>query len=115
RGRSGRFQAANAACEANFDLATVCCKDGWAQRAACRPDAVTADERAAALGLEIPQIPELPFRPKLRPVLVHGGLAYLSGLGPIGLSGRLGDDMAVEDGYEAALTPAPLAPRRITG
>ena len=74
---------------------------------------MTADERAAALGLEIPPIPELPFRPKLRPVLVHGGLAYLSGIGPIGLAGRLGEDMSVEEGYAAARTTALLALRRI--
>jgi len=74
---------------------------------------VTADERAAALGLEIPPIPELPFRPKLRPVLVHGGLAYRSGIGPIGLAGRLGEDMSVEEGYAAARTTALLALRRI--
>ena len=74
---------------------------------------MTADERAAALGLEIPPFPELPFRPKLRPVLVHGGLAYLSGIGPIGLAGRLGEDMSVEEGYAAARTTALLALRRI--
>jgi enamine deaminase RidA (YjgF/YER057c/UK114 family) len=74
---------------------------------------VTIDERVAALGLEIPEIPELSFRPKLRPVLVHGGLAYLSGIGPIGVSGRVGEDMSVEDGYAAARATALLALRRI--
>jgi enamine deaminase RidA (YjgF/YER057c/UK114 family) len=74
---------------------------------------VTADERVAALGLEIPQIPELPFKPKLRPVLVHGGLAYLSGIGPIGVAGRVGDDLTVEEGYDAARTTGLLALRRI--
>ena len=74
---------------------------------------MTVDERVAALGLEIPEFPELPFRPKLRPVLVHGGLAYLSGIGPIGLAGRVGDDLTVEEGYDAARTTALLAFRRI--
>jgi hypothetical protein len=74
---------------------------------------VTVDERVAALGLEIPEFPELPFRPKLRPVLVHGGRAYLSGIGPIGLAGRVGDDLTVEEGYDAARTTALLALRRI--
>ena len=74
---------------------------------------VTVDERIAALGLEIPEIPELPFRPKLRPVLVHGGLVYISGIGPIGVIGRVGEDMSVEDGYAAARTTALLALRRI--
>jgi len=67
---------------------------------------VNADERVRELGLEIPEIPPMPFRPLLRPVLVHGGLAYISGIGPIGLDGRLGEDMTVEDGYEAARTTA---------
>ena len=74
---------------------------------------MTVDERAVALGLEIPEIPELPFRPKLRPVLVHGGLAYISGIGPIGVSGRVGEDVSVEDGYAAARTTALYALRRI--
>src|SRR5207249_10377348 len=104
RGRFGRLQAAATACEATFVLATVCCKVRSGGRARRRPGAVTADEQAAALGLEIPAFPELPFRPKLRPVLVHGGLAYLSGIGPIGLQGRGGEDITVEEGYDAART-----------
>ena len=74
---------------------------------------MTADERAAELGLEIPEIPSLPFRPKLRPVLAHGGLAYLSGIGPLGQSGVVGADLTVEQGYEAARTTALLVLRRI--
>jgi hypothetical protein len=74
---------------------------------------MTADEQASALGIEIPEFPELPFRPKLRPVLVHGGLAYLSGIGPIGLQGRVGEELTVEEGYDAARTTALLALRRI--
>lgn len=74
---------------------------------------MTADERSAELGLEIPEIPPLPFRPKLRPVLVHGGLAYLSGLGPLGQSGVVGADLTVEEGYEAARTTGLLVLRRI--
>jgi enamine deaminase RidA (YjgF/YER057c/UK114 family) len=42
-----------------------------------------------------------------RPVVVAGGLAYLSGHGPVGVDGtvicgRLGDDLDREAGYEAA-------------
>jgi enamine deaminase RidA (YjgF/YER057c/UK114 family) len=74
---------------------------------------VTADERAAELGLEIPEIPPLPFRPKLRPVLVHGGLAYLSGIGPLGQAGVVGGDLTVEQGYEAARVTGLLVLRRI--
>ena len=74
---------------------------------------MSADERVRELGLEIPEIPPMPFRPLLTPVLVHDGLAYLSGIGPIGLVGRVGEDMTVEDGYAAARTTALLALRRI--
>ena len=73
----------------------------------------TPDERLAELGLELPEFPPLPFTPRLRPVLVHGGLAYLSGLGPIGVEGRVGDTMTVEEGYEAARVTALLALRRV--
>jgi enamine deaminase RidA (YjgF/YER057c/UK114 family) len=74
---------------------------------------VSADDRVAELGLEIPEFPPLPFTPKLVPVLEHGGLAYLSGIGPIGLSGVVGGDLSVEGGYDAARTTALLALRRI--
>jgi hypothetical protein len=74
---------------------------------------VNADERVRELGLEIPEIPPLPFRPLLRPVLVHGGLAYLSGIGPIGQAGVVGRDLSVEEGYAAARETGLLALRRI--
>lgn len=74
---------------------------------------MTADERVRELGIEIPQIPELPFRPLLRPVLVHDGLAYLSGIGPIGVAGVVGGDMSVEDARAAARETGLLALRRI--
>lgn len=73
----------------------------------------TPDDRLAELALDLPEIPELPFVPRLRPVLVHGGLAYLSGIGPVGVEGRVGDSMSVEEGYEAARGTALLALRRI--
>lgn len=73
----------------------------------------TPDERLARLGLELPELPALPFTPRLRPVLVHGGLAYLSGIGPVGVEGRLGETMTVEEGYAAARATALLALRRI--
>jgi enamine deaminase RidA (YjgF/YER057c/UK114 family) len=74
---------------------------------------VTADERARELGLKIPEFPALPFRPKLVPVRVHAGLAYLSGLGPIGQAGVVGEDLSVEQGYDAARVTGLLALRRI--
>ncbi|MEX2210633.1 MAG: RidA family protein [Gaiellaceae bacterium] len=73
----------------------------------------TADDRLAELGIELPEFPSLPFTPRLRPVLVHEGLAYLSGLGPVGVEGRVGDTMTAEEGYEAARATALLALRRV--
>ena len=74
---------------------------------------MSADARLAELGLELPEFPTLPFRPKLAPVHVHLGLAYLSGVGPIGAAGVVGGDLSVEDGYEAARTTGLLALRRL--
>ena len=74
---------------------------------------MTPDERLVELGIELPPIPTLPFTPRLRPVLVHDGLAYLSGIGPVGIEGRVGDGMSVADGYEAARLTGLLALRRL--
>lgn len=73
----------------------------------------TPDDRLIELGLGLPEIPQMPFAPRLRPVLVHDGLAYLSGIGPVGVEGRVGETMTVEEGYEAARQTALLALRRI--
>jgi enamine deaminase RidA (YjgF/YER057c/UK114 family) len=61
-----------------------------------------ADERFAELGLVLPEIPATPFTPRLRPVAVHGDVAYLSGIGPIGLRGAVGGEISTEEGYAAA-------------
>ena len=74
---------------------------------------MTADDRVRELGLEIPEFPALPFTPKLVPVRVHGGLAYLSGVGPMGSAGVVGVDLSVEQGYAAARETGLLALRRI--
>jgi enamine deaminase RidA (YjgF/YER057c/UK114 family) len=74
---------------------------------------VNPDERLRELGIELPVFPELPFTPRLVPVLEHDGLAYLSGLGPIGVAGVVGADLTVEEGAEAARHTALLALRRI--
>jgi enamine deaminase RidA (YjgF/YER057c/UK114 family) len=70
-------------------------------------------ERLAELGLELPAPPaapagvELPFDL----VRVHGGLAYVSGHGPFDgnkllVSGSVGGDVSVEQGYDAARSTA---------
>jgi enamine deaminase RidA (YjgF/YER057c/UK114 family) len=66
------------------------------------------DERLSALGLRLPE----PFAAagrefNFRLVKVHGGLAYVAGHGPFDgatplVQGRLGDDLTVEQGYDAA-------------
>jgi enamine deaminase RidA (YjgF/YER057c/UK114 family) len=63
---------------------------------------MTADEQLASLGLELPEPPSLPFAPRLRPVLVHDGLAYVSGGGVFDVTGRVGDDVTVEQARDAA-------------
>jgi YjgF/chorismate_mutase-like putative endoribonuclease len=76
---------------------------------------MSPDDRLAALGLELPTIAPLPGgrQPRLESVLAHGGIAYLSGVGPVGITGRVGDDLSVEEGYAAARETALLALRRI--
>lgn len=74
---------------------------------------MNADARLRELGVELPEIPPLAFVPRLVPVLEHGGLAYLSGIGPVGRAGAVGRDLSVEEGYEAARVTALLALRRI--
>jgi len=66
------------------------------------------EERLEELGLRLPE----PFAPagkefNFRLVKIHGGLAYIAGHGPFDgatplIQGRLGDDLTVEQGYEAA-------------
>src|SRR5262245_42037195 len=74
---------------------------------------MSPEARLAELGLELPEPPELPFTPRLRPVLVHGGLAYLSGNGDLGCLGRVGDDVDVERAALAARTTAHLMCRSL--
>jgi hypothetical protein len=61
-----------------------------------------ADERFAELGFVLPEIPATPFAPRLRPIAVVRSVAYLSGIGPIGVRGAVGRELSTEDGYAAA-------------
>jgi enamine deaminase RidA (YjgF/YER057c/UK114 family) len=74
---------------------------------------VTRDERLSELELELPPPVSMPFTPRLRPVLVHGGLAYLSGNGDLGTLGRVGDDVSVEAAATAARRTAILMCRSL--
>lgn len=67
---------------------------------------MNADERFAQLGLELPEIPATPFTPRLRPVVVDRDVAYVSGIGPIGVRGAVGRDLTVDEAYAAARVTA---------
>jgi enamine deaminase RidA (YjgF/YER057c/UK114 family) len=69
---------------------------------------MNVDERLAALGFELPVPPQLAFTPRLRAVQVHGDIAYLSGNGDFSVTGRVGDDVSVEQAVAAARTTAHL-------
>ncbi len=74
---------------------------------------MSPDERLEELGLRLPPIPALPFAPRLVPVLAHGGLAYLSGIGPLGRRGVVGAEVSLEQGVDAARETALLLLRRL--
>lgn len=66
---------------------------------------MSADARLAELGIELPPAPK-PVG-VYKPIVIAGNMAYLSGHGPLRpnkglITGRLGLDMDVEAGYEAA-------------
>jgi enamine deaminase RidA (YjgF/YER057c/UK114 family) len=73
---------------------------------------MSAEERLKELGFELPQPPRAIGL--YTPVVIVGSLAYLSGHGPIGadgtaICGRLGDDLDVPAGFQAARRTALLA------
>jgi len=66
---------------------------------------MSAEARLKELGIELPPAPK-PMG-VYKPIVVTGGIAYLSGHGPLRangrlITGRLGLDLDVEAGYEAA-------------
>ena len=74
---------------------------------------MSPEARLNELGIELPVPPTLPFTPRLRSVVVHGGLAYLSGNGDFGCLGRVGDDVDLERAALAARTTAHLMCRSL--
>ena len=74
---------------------------------------MSPEARLAELGIELPVPPTPPFTPRLKPVVVHGGLAYLSGNGDLGCLGRVGDDVDLERATLAARTTAHLMCRSL--
>lgn len=66
---------------------------------------MSAEAKLASLNLELPPAPK-PVG-VYKPIVVVGNLAYLSGHGPLRpdkslVTGRLGDDLDVDAGYQAA-------------
>ena len=74
---------------------------------------MSPEARLAELGIELPEPPSLPFTPRLKPLVVHGGLGYLSGNGDLSRLGRVGDDIDVETAALAARTTAHLMCRTL--
>jgi|SRR5581483_10406868 len=74
---------------------------------------MSPEERLAKLGIELPAPPTLPFPARLQPVVVHGGLAYLSGNGDLSCRGRVGGDVDVERAALAARATAHLMCRSL--
>lgn len=66
---------------------------------------MSAEQRLAQLGIELPPAPK-PVG-VYKPIVIVGNLAYLSGHGPLKsdgtlITGRLGQDMTLEQGQQAA-------------
>jgi enamine deaminase RidA (YjgF/YER057c/UK114 family) len=67
---------------------------------------VIIEESLANLGIVLPEVPPLPMAPNRAVVATYGSLAFVSGVGPIGVTGVVGGDMTIADGYQAARTAA---------
>lgn len=74
---------------------------------------ISPEARLEQLGIVLPVPPPLPFAARLKPVVVHGGLAFLSGNGDLGCLGRVGDDIDIERAADAARTTAHLMCRSL--
>jgi enamine deaminase RidA (YjgF/YER057c/UK114 family) len=62
---------------------------------------VSAEQRLAELGIELPVVPPLDG-PRLKRVVVHAGLAFVSGDGDETVQGYVGSDISVADAAQAA-------------
>ena len=69
---------------------------------------MSADARFLELGLEFPAAPTGAAAPRLRPVVVHGDLAFCSGTGDTSVRGYVGTDVSVDEARAAARTAAHL-------
>jgi len=69
---------------------------------------VSADARFLELGLEFPPPATGASAPRLKPVVVHGDLAFCSGVGDTSVTGYVGTDVSVDEARAAARTAAHL-------
>jgi enamine deaminase RidA (YjgF/YER057c/UK114 family) len=67
---------------------------------------MSAEARLSTLGIDLPDVPPLGMEANRSLVCAHGPLTFVSGVGPIGVTGVVGADMSVEEGYDAARTAA---------
>jgi enamine deaminase RidA (YjgF/YER057c/UK114 family) len=74
---------------------------------------VSPDQRFVELNLELPTAPPGGTAPKLRPVVVHGDLAFCSGNGDGSVCGYVGSDVSVDEARAAARTAAHLLCRAL--
>lgn len=70
---------------------------------------MSVEARLVELGIELPPAPAASASaPRLKPLVVHGNLAFLSGNGDLSCLGRVGDEVSVEQAAQAARTTAHL-------
>lgn len=74
---------------------------------------MSPEARLIELGIELPAPSAPPFTPRLKAVVVHNGLAYLSGNGDLSRLGRVGADVDIETAALAARTTAHLMCRSL--
>jgi enamine deaminase RidA (YjgF/YER057c/UK114 family) len=74
---------------------------------------VSPDERFAELNLVLPSPRPGAAVPRLRPVVLHGDLAFCSGNGDASVRGYVGSDVSVDEARAAARTAAHLLCRAL--
>jgi enamine deaminase RidA (YjgF/YER057c/UK114 family) len=74
---------------------------------------VSPDQRFVELNIALPSAPPGAVAPKLRPVVVHGDLAFCSGNGDDSVCGYVGSDVSVDEARAAARTAAHLLCRAL--
>ena len=74
---------------------------------------MSPDQRFLELNLELPTAPAGAVAPKLRPVVVHGDLAFCSGNGDGSVRGYVGSGVSIDEARAAARMTAHLLCRAL--